>query len=350
MKIASVKKNRPSTANGMPNAAPHLPMNLGHSSPNSKLRTVPVTAPTANVTAMYFDQRWASSSASSSSCRIARQLAISVMQAQDTPRGTRMMWLASVNAIWARAHGTGSTASTCPPTRASALIASRSRCYAAGRSGHARCIAGARSCQPFEQVIADTEGVGHRRERRVHGADAGEEARVDDVQVVDLVRTAVDVEHRRRGIGPEPAGAGLVGAAGDGDVGLQVRMPGDEVVRVHAEVAEHRLELVVQPVAGGLVSHFVAESDAAVGLEGDAVVGPGQVLGRQPEVDGVGGDVAQDPRGRELRLERFLAPVHLLGRLADHLDVAHRELEVLGAEVEVVDAERLLEDGRVGLA
>ena len=67
-KIASVKKNRPSNANGTPKASPHWPMNRGHSSPNSKLSTVPVTAPTANVTAMYFDQRWASSSASASSC------------------------------------------------------------------------------------------------------------------------------------------------------------------------------------------------------------------------------------------------------------------------------------------
>ena len=33
---------------------------------------VPVTAPTAKVTAMYFDHRWASTSASRSSCRRAR--------------------------------------------------------------------------------------------------------------------------------------------------------------------------------------------------------------------------------------------------------------------------------------
>ena len=53
MKIASVKKNSPSKANGTPKASPHWPMNTGQSSPNSKLSTVPVTAPTANVTAMY---------------------------------------------------------------------------------------------------------------------------------------------------------------------------------------------------------------------------------------------------------------------------------------------------------
>ena len=72
MKIASVKKNRPSNANGIPNASPHWPMNFGQSSPNSNVSTVPVTAPTANVTAMYFDQRCASSSASASSCLMPR--------------------------------------------------------------------------------------------------------------------------------------------------------------------------------------------------------------------------------------------------------------------------------------
>ena len=66
--MASVKKNSPSNANGTPNAAPHWPMKCGHSNPNSKLSTVPVTAPTAKVTAMYFDQRWASRSAAASSC------------------------------------------------------------------------------------------------------------------------------------------------------------------------------------------------------------------------------------------------------------------------------------------
>src|SRR4029453_7928166 len=98
MKIASVKKNRPSTANGMPNAAPQVPMNFGHRRPNSNVRTVPVTAPTANVTAMYFDQRCASNNASWSSLLIARQLATKVMQAQDTPRGTSMMCLGAVDA------------------------------------------------------------------------------------------------------------------------------------------------------------------------------------------------------------------------------------------------------------
>ena len=70
---------------------PTCSMNFGQSSPNSNVSTVPVTAPTANVTAMYLDHRCASSIASLSSRLMPRQFAISVMHAHDTPSGTRMM-------------------------------------------------------------------------------------------------------------------------------------------------------------------------------------------------------------------------------------------------------------------
>ena len=51
-----------------------------------------------------------------------------------------------------------------------------------------------------EQMIAHTNGVGHRSQSRVHRADAREDARVDDVQVVELVRLAVDVQRRLGGV------------------------------------------------------------------------------------------------------------------------------------------------------
>src|SRR3954451_17136680 len=55
----------------------------------------------------------------------------------------------------------------------------------------------ARCAEPREQAVADAQGVGHRGQRRVDGADAREEARVDDVEVVELVHAAVAVEHGR---------------------------------------------------------------------------------------------------------------------------------------------------------
>jgi hypothetical protein len=47
----------------------------------------------------------------------------------------------------------------------------------------------------LRQVLPHPDRVGHHGQRGVHRADAREEAGVHDVQVVQLVRLAVDVEH-----------------------------------------------------------------------------------------------------------------------------------------------------------
>src|SRR5215475_337198 len=112
------------------------------------------------------------------------------MKAHDTPSGTRMMWNASVNAIWPRAHGTGLTASTF--TRATSSTR-----------------------ETFSEVRPDAQRVRDDRQGRVHRADRREEARVDQVQVVEFVGLAVDVEHRRLRIGAEAGGSGLVGGRRD---------------------------------------------------------------------------------------------------------------------------------------
>jgi len=60
MKIASTKKEKPSSVNPSPNTFPKVAMNAGQRSPNSKLKIVPVTTPTAKSASMIFDQRRAS--------------------------------------------------------------------------------------------------------------------------------------------------------------------------------------------------------------------------------------------------------------------------------------------------
>mgnify|MGYP000468372158 CR=1 FL=1 len=59
-------------------------------------------------------------------------------------------------------------------------------------------------------AVADAERVRHDRQRGVHGRRRREEPAVDDVEVVDVVRPAVDVEHRGPRIGAEAAGAVLM--------------------------------------------------------------------------------------------------------------------------------------------
>ena len=115
------------------------------------------------------------------------------------------------------------------------------------------------------------------------------------------------------------------------------------------EVAQVLLHPVVELLHRLLVVRRVAQHDVAVAVEGDPVVGVGQVLDGQPEVDGVRGDVAEREGRRQLGLDRLLPAVHRGRRLADHLQVAHREVEVGVAEVVVVEPQRLLEPGVVGL-
>ena len=120
---------------------------------------------------------------------------------------------------------------------------------------------------------------------------------------------------------------------------------------VHVELPEHRLDLRVEPLLRLGVRLRVAERELAVPVDRHTVLGPREVLGREPEVDRVPGDPLERPLRRELRRRRALAAEHGRLRLADHLDVAERELEVVAArEVEVVQRERLLEDRRVLLA
>ncbi len=60
MKMASRKKENPSSANPSPNTFPKFCIQTGHSKPSSKDRIVPVTTPTANSASMIRDHRRAS--------------------------------------------------------------------------------------------------------------------------------------------------------------------------------------------------------------------------------------------------------------------------------------------------
>ena len=80
---------------------------------------------------------------------------------------------------------------------------------------------------------------------------------------------------------------------GDRDLVLEIAGPRQQVVRVHPEVIEHRLELAVEPLLRLLVVRRVGQPDVAVAGQRHPVVGRRQVLGRQPEVDRVGGDIGR---------------------------------------------------------
>ena len=124
-------------------------------------------------------------------------------------------------------------------------------------------------------------------------------------------------------------------------------MTWNQVVGLHPGVLEQPLQLVVELLHGLLVRRGVADPHVPVTVKRDAILRSRQVLRREPEVNRMAGHVLERTLRRELGLERLLAAVHVGRRLADHLDVAERKFEVVAAEVEVVQPEGLLEDGRV---
>ena len=110
------------------------------------------------------------------------------------------------------------------------------------------------------------------------------------------------------------------------------------------------MKLLVELLLRLLVRRRVGEGELAVAVDGHPVLGPRQVLGREPEVDRVLRDTLERPVRRQLRLARLFAAEHRLLRLADHLDVPERVVVPVAGEVEVVEPEGLLEDGRVLVA
>src|SRR6266851_2838419 len=73
-----------------------------------------------------------------------------------------------------------------------------------------------RSPTPAGDVIADPDRVGHHGQGRVDRADTWEDARVGEVEVVELMCLAVDVRYGGQGIGAETGRTGLMCHPGDG--------------------------------------------------------------------------------------------------------------------------------------
>src|SRR5690242_18703956 len=79
------------------------------------------------------------------------------------------------------------------------------------------------SSQALRDPVRDPQGVGDDGQRRIDRAYRGKEARIGDVQVVDLVSFAVQVEHRGPGVGAEARRARLVRGAADGNVLAEIQ-------------------------------------------------------------------------------------------------------------------------------
>jgi hypothetical protein len=95
--------------------------------------------------------------------------------------------------------------------------------------------------EPLEQVVADAQRVGHGGKPGVHGARGWKEAGVDYVEVVDVVRFAVEVERRPFRVGTKSHRAAVVRDAGERNLLADHRPARDEIrgaTALHAEAFE----------------------------------------------------------------------------------------------------------------
>ena len=87
-----MKNEKPSIAKPSPKTPPNVPVKFGHSSPISKLSTVPVMTPTANSVTITRDQRRASVRYSASPVRSHRHSTNSTISGNEIPNATSGMW------------------------------------------------------------------------------------------------------------------------------------------------------------------------------------------------------------------------------------------------------------------
>ena len=131
----------------------------------------------------------------------------------------------------------------------------------------ASCAAARSDAEALEQVVADAQRVGHDRQRGVHRAARREEAAVDDVEVVDIVRLAVHVERGGLRVVAEADRAVLVRHAGQRNALADEQVARGTRCSWHVDVHRARAALHSfsrdQPLVAFVVVRRVAQDDAA---------------------------------------------------------------------------------------
>src|SRR5713101_9756462 len=95
-------------------------------------------------------------------------------------------------------------------------------------------------------MIAYAQRIGYDGERRVHSADRDEKTAIDDIEVIEVVSLAIEVERRCLGVAAEADGPGLMRRAADRDVLAQIKRARQQM-RMEVERIQHVLELGLKP-------------------------------------------------------------------------------------------------------
>jgi hypothetical protein len=80
------------------------------------------------------------------------------------------------------------------------------------------------SAKSFLDPVGHTQGVGNDRQGRIHCADGGKKACVGDIEVIELMRFAVQIEDGTRAVRPKARRAGLMRRAADGNILAEIEV------------------------------------------------------------------------------------------------------------------------------
>jgi hypothetical protein len=108
--------------------------------------------------------------------------------------------------------------------------------YSLGRRHHFRLLAP--RVNTLKQVVANAQRIGDDGESWIYGAAGAEEARINNIKIVEFMRFAVSIERARFWIVAEADGAVLMRDPGERDALTEEQIPGKETFM--AIVSMHR--------------------------------------------------------------------------------------------------------------
>src|SRR5918995_6547746 len=142
------------------------------------------------------------------------------------------------------------------------------------------------------QMVSHSQCIGHDGESRIHRAARAEKAAVDDIKIIHIVRFAIGVQRAGSWIVAEANRSYLMRHTGQRNALTDVEVAAEQSLMTFAAVDLARRLLLHQffqlddePLVAFFVVRFVTENDSAGGIECDPIVGIGQILRREPEIE-----------------------------------------------------------------
>ena len=151
------------------------------------------------------------------------------------------------------------------------------------------------SLDSSRDLVADPQSVCNNSQSGIYGPDRRKKTRVGYIEIIDLVRFAVKIEHRLARIGSKTHCPGLVCRSANGDVLPEIERAVEQM-RMDLELIAEIVQFLLEPLVRLLIGECKVQHNAAAVIT-YAVLRQGQILRGQPEIE----RVFRDPVERRLR-------------------------------------------------